>query len=105
MLLRSHQRLARAFDEKRMAEISPLYSPDGQYFLEDDGLRRDSSLEKLSQLQPVFDRKFGRITAGNGAQITDGASMLLLADEESVVRYGLPVMGRIDGNNLGRSST
>ncbi|WP_028581474.1 acetyl-CoA C-acetyltransferase [Desulfogranum japonicum] len=97
--LRSHLRLAKAFDESRMGEISPLYSSEGTYYLEDDGLRRDSSMEQLSRLKPVFDRKFGRITAGNGAQITDGAAMLLLADEQAVARYNLPVMGCIEATS------
>jgi len=93
---RSHQRLARAFDEGRMEEVSSLYTADGRYFTEDDGLRRDASMEKLAQLKPVFDRKFGRITAGNSAQITDGAALLLLADEATVARLHLPVLGCIE---------
>jgi acetyl-CoA C-acetyltransferase len=93
---RSHQRLARAFDQGRMAEVSPLYTADGRYFIEDDGLRRDASVGKLAQLKPVFDRKFGRITAGNSAQITDGAALLLLADEATVARLHLPVLGCIE---------
>lgn len=93
---RSHQRLAAAFAEGRMEEISPLYAADGTYFTEDDGLRRDASMEKLARLNSVFDRKFGRITAGNSAQITDGAALLLLADEATVNRLHLPVLGCIE---------
>lgn len=94
--LSSHQQLAAAFDEGRMQEVTPIYTADGHCYEEDDGLRRDSSLEKLSRLRPVFDRRFGRITAGNGAQITDGAALLLLAGEEAVKQYNLPVLGTIE---------
>ncbi len=94
--LRSHQRLAAAFDQGRMEEVSPLYCADGRFWTEDDGLRRDSSLDRLAQLKPVFDRKFGRVTAGNSAQITDGAALLLLADEQTVARFNLQTMGCIE---------
>jgi len=94
--IRSHQRLARAFDEGRMEEISPLYATDSTYFTVDEGLRRDASMNTLAHLKPVFDRKFGRITAGNSAQVTDGAALLLLADEATVARLHLPTMGCIE---------
>jgi acetyl-CoA C-acetyltransferase len=93
--VRSHQRLAAAFEQGRMAEIEPLYDSDGNVYEHDDGLRADSSLEKLARLRPVFDRPVGRVTAGNSAQVSDGAAMLLLACEEAVERLGLPVLGRI----------
>jgi acetyl-CoA C-acetyltransferase len=94
--LGSHQRLAAAFTAGRMGEISPLYAADGTYFTEDEGLRRDASLERLARLQPVFDRKFGRITAGNSAQVTDGAALLLLADAATVARWRLSPLGCIE---------
>jgi acetyl-CoA C-acetyltransferase len=91
----SHMRLARAQDAGSFAEIEPLYDTAGNAYLHDDGLRRDSDVEKLGQLKPVFDRPFGLVTAGNSAQVTDGAALLLLASEDAVDRYSLPVMGRI----------
>ncbi len=92
----SHQRLARAQDEGRLAgEITPLYTPSGRAIEHDDGLRRDTSMESLARLRPVFDRPFGLVTAGNSAQVTDGATMLLLASEEAVEAHGLDVLGRI----------
>lgn len=94
--LLSHQRLAAAYDEGRMDEVTPVYTAEGSYFTEDNGMRRDSSIEKLAKIRPVFDRKFGRITAGNGAQITDGAALLILADESTVRQYDLPVLGTIE---------
>jgi acetyl-CoA C-acetyltransferase len=93
--LRSHQRLANACDTGRLKEIEPLYTYDGELFENDDGLHRDASLHKLGQLKPAFDRPVGRISAGNSAQITDGAAMLLLASEQAVERYDLPILGRV----------
>ncbi|MCU7796175.1 MAG: acetyl-CoA C-acetyltransferase [Candidatus Thiodiazotropha sp. (ex Myrtea spinifera)] len=93
--LRSHQRLADAQDNGRLDEIEPIYNQAGQLFESDDGLRREGTLEKLAKLKPAFDRPVGRVTAGNSAQITDGAAMLLLASEEAVERHGLPVLGKV----------
>ncbi len=58
-------------------------------------MRPDSSLEKLGKLKPAFDRPFGKVTAGNSAQITDGAAWLILASEETVKKHRLPTIGRI----------
>lgn len=93
--LESHQRLAHAQDEGWLSEITPLFAPNGQLFEYDDGLRRDTSMLQLSKLKPVFDRPYGLVTAGNSAQVTDGACWLLLASEQAVNQYQLPVMGRI----------
>jgi acetyl-CoA C-acetyltransferase len=91
----SHQRLANAQDEGFLNEIETIYDTNGNFYNEDDGLRRDSSVEKLGTLKPVFDRPFGKVTAGNSAQITDGAALLLLASENAVSKWNLPVLGRI----------
>ncbi|MCB1774173.1 MAG: acetyl-CoA C-acyltransferase, partial [Gammaproteobacteria bacterium] len=72
-----HQRLSQAVDDGRLDEIEPLYDSDGNVYEHDDGLRADASLEKLAKLRPVFDRPVGRVTAGNSAQVTDGAAALL----------------------------
>lgn len=93
--LRSHERLAAALDDGRLGEIEPLFDPAGNLYAADDGLRRDGSLEKLARLKPAFDRPIGRVTAGNSAQITDGAALLLLASEAAIEHYNLPVMGRV----------
>jgi len=93
--LRSHQRLAAAQAEGRLDEIEPVYDSHGQYHAADDGLRPDSSMEKLARLKPVFDRPFGKITAGNSAQVTDGAAWLVLASEATVSKYNLQALGRI----------
>ena len=93
---RSHHRLAAAFDEGRMDEVVAVYDAAGRAHEEDDGLRRDSSVEKLATLKPFFDRKVGQVTAGNSSQITDGAALLLLASEAAVQKYGLDVLGVIE---------
>lgn len=92
---RSHMRLAEAQDHGYLGEIEALYDTHGHVYLHDDGLRRDSSVEALARLRPVFDRPFGLVTAGNSAQITDGAALLLLASEKAVKEHNLPVMGQL----------
>lgn len=95
--LESHQRLAMAYDNKKLQEeITPLADPiSGKIYVEDDGLRRNSTLEALAKLPPFFDKKYGKVTAGNSSQITDGACLLLLASEKAVKKYDLPILGRI----------
>lgn len=93
--VRSHQRLAAAQESGLLDEIEALYDQQGHAYLHDDGVRKDSSIERLAKLRPVFDRQFGNVTAGNSAQITDGAAMLLLASEDAVKEYRLPVKGKL----------
>jgi acetyl-CoA C-acetyltransferase len=92
---RSHERLAAAQEAGHLAEIETLYDTHGHFYNADDGLRRDTTVEKLATLKPVFDRPFGKVTAGNSAQVTDGAALLLLASESAVEKWNLPVLGRI----------
>lgn len=91
----SHQRLAHAHDAGYLDEIEVLYDAKGNFYDHDDGVRRDSSMEGLAKLRPAFDRKYGNVTAGNSAQITDGASWVLMASEEAVKKYQLPVIAKI----------
>lgn len=93
--LRSHQLLLKAQSENHFEEITPIYDAKGQVYELDNGGRADTTLEKLAKLKPFFDKKFGNVTAGNSAQITDGAAFLILASEEAVKRHKLPVLGRI----------
>ncbi len=93
--MRSHERLAAAHESGRLDEIEPLYDNKGKVYDFDDGVRTDSSMEKLAKLRPVFDKPLGNVTAGNSAQITDGAAWVLLASEEVVARYDLPVLGQL----------
>ncbi|HHF7375332.1 acetyl-CoA C-acetyltransferase [Legionella bozemanae] len=91
----SHLRLAKAYDENRMTEVTPLIDSKGRIYSQDDGLRADSTVEKLAKLKPFFDKKYGMVTPGNSSQITDGACLLLLASADAVKKYGLQVIGRI----------
>ncbi|MBI5186933.1 MAG: acetyl-CoA C-acetyltransferase [Nitrospinae bacterium] len=93
--LESHRRLAEAQDKGRLAEIETIYDGKGNFFDRDEGLRRETDMGKLARLKPVFDRGVGKVTAGNSAQVTDGAAMLVLASEDAVRKYGLPALGRI----------
>ncbi len=94
--VQSHKKLAEAFDNKNMPEITNLYSlKNSDVIAEDTGLRRDSSIENLAKLKPAFDKYFGKVTAGNSSQITDGASLVLVASEEAVNKYNLDVLAEI----------
>jgi acetyl-CoA acyltransferase len=80
--LRSHSLAARGWDDGRLgAEVVPFYR-NGQAIREDGHIRRDSTLEKLATLRPVFDRAHGSITAGNASPLTDGAATVVLLSEE-----------------------
>ena len=109
--LRSHQRAIEAIDEGRFeAEIAPvtLRDPKGRETVVavDEGPRRDSTIEALARLKPVFDLPAGEdrgdategtVTAGNAPGITDGAAATVVASERTVERYGLKPMARIVG--------
>ncbi len=94
--LESHRRLARAQDGGRLEELDPMVGPDGTLYGQDEGLRRDASPEGLARLRPAFEPPHGRITAGNSAQITDGAACLLLASAAAARGRGLKVLGRLE---------
>jgi acetyl-CoA C-acetyltransferase len=86
----SHRRLAHAQEQGWLkGEVEPAFARDGRFYDHDDGVRADSSVEKLGKLKPVFERPWGRVTAGNSSQITDGASWTILASEEAVAKHGL----------------
>jgi len=87
--LESHRRAARAIDEGRFErEIAPLGD-----VRQDEGPRRDTSLEKMAKLQPVVPG--GRITAAVSSQISDGASCVLVASERALKEHGLTPRARI----------
>lgn len=92
---RSHHRLAAAQSDGRLGEIVPLIDSQGNLYEHDDGVRLDSSVEKLAKLKPYFDREFGNVTPGNSSQITDGAAWVILASEAAVKTHQLPVLGRL----------
>jgi acetyl-CoA acyltransferase len=87
--LGSHKRAARAADEGRFKqEILPI----GE-LADDEGVRRDTSIEKLASLRPAF-VEGGQVTAGNSSQISDGAAALLIMSEERAERLGLAPRAR-----------
>jgi len=92
---RSHLRVADAQQHGRLDEVTPIYDRQGRVFDRDDGVRPDSTPEVLARLRPFFDKDFGKVTAGNSSQITDGAAWLILASEDAVKRHDLATMGRI----------
>lgn len=92
---KSHVRLIQAYAEKHMPEVVPMIDKKGRLYEKDNGMRADSTPEKLAKLRPFFDKKYGMVTAGNSSQITDGAALLLLASADAVKKYDLPVIGRI----------
>lgn len=93
---RSHARTIKAKNQHRFhQEVTPIIDSKGNLYTEDDGVRDDSTVEKLAKLKPVFDKPSGNITAGNSSQVTDGAVALILASEEAVQKYGLKPMAKI----------
>jgi acetyl-CoA C-acetyltransferase len=87
---RSHQRAASAQDEGRFAdEIVPVGD-----VVADEGVRRDTTLEKLASLQPVFDPE-GTTTAGNAPGVNDGASCVIVCSEEFAAEHGLEPLATI----------
>jgi acetyl-CoA C-acetyltransferase len=93
--LESHQLAAACEDQKFFKEIATAFANTGEYYNYDEGIRRDSTMEKLTALKPFFDKKFGSVTAGNSSQVSDGAALLLLASKEAVKKYQLPVLAKI----------
>jgi acetyl-CoA acyltransferase len=86
--LRSHQNAAAGWDDGRIPkEVGPVYLV-GHAVTTDTHIRRDSTLEKLATLPPVFDREHGTITAGNASPLTDGAAAVVLASEARARELG-----------------
>ncbi|BCJ90901.1 acetyl-CoA acetyltransferase [Terrihabitans soli] len=86
----SHLRTANAQKQGHFAgEVEPAFGRDGTLYELDDGVRPDSSVDKLAKLSPAFERPWGKVTAGNSSQITDGASWVILASEDAVKKHGL----------------
>ncbi|MGI8607681.1 MAG: acetyl-CoA C-acyltransferase [Candidatus Dormibacteria bacterium] len=75
-------------------EIIPVTTPDGTVVRQDDGIRPDTTVEKLSTLQPVF-REDGRVTAGNACPLNDGAAAVIIVEEGRAAELGLKPLARI----------
>lgn len=85
----SHQNAAKAYEAGFYKDLVLPYSGAEQ----DNNMRPDTTLEKLSSLGPAFDKKSGKgtLTAGNSTPLTDGASAILLASEEWAKAHGMKV--------------
>src|SRR6059058_1692952 len=92
--LRSHQLAAKATEEGRFERETIPFSVNGDTYVTDQGIRPDTSLEKLSQLKPAF-KEDGKITAGNSSQISDGAAAVLLMERSKAESLGLKPRARI----------
>ena len=89
--LRSHTLAAQGTADGRLtAEIAPWLAtrPSDAIVRQDNGIRTDSSLEQMAKLRPVFDRRYGSVTAANSSPLTDGASAVLLMSDEAAQGLG-----------------
>ena len=88
--LRSHQKAAEARRRGLLAEeiVPATVPPEFEPVTEDNGIREDTSLEKMSKLGPAFVKPYGTVTAGNASPLTDGASAALLLSEEKADALG-----------------
>lgn len=86
--LRSHRLAAAAWDDGRLGgEVSPMYL-NGHAVTMDGQIRRDTTLERLATLRPVFDRAHGTVTAGNASPLTDGAATVVIASADRARELG-----------------
>jgi len=96
--LRSHQRAAAGWDNGILGrEVFPVPVPPKyeEMASSDNNIRSDTSLERMAKLPPVFDRKFGTVTAANSSPLTDGASAVLLMSHERAKAEGRKVLAFI----------
>ena len=89
--LRSHQLAAKAYDDGVLVEVVPV---PGIELARDEGIRTDTSLEKLAALAPAF-ADDGTVTAGNSSPLNDGASMVLIGDERAAGLLGREPLARV----------
>jgi acetyl-CoA acyltransferase len=96
--LRSHKLAHQGtVDGRLLEEIVPTFVPPSyaEVVTRDNGIREDTSAEKLASLAPVFDKRYGTVTAGNSSPLTDGASAVLLMSEEKAKALGYEPLGYI----------
>ena len=96
--LRSHRLAAAGTADGRLTqEMMPVYIPPryDSIVTTDNGIRSDTSFEQLSQLKPVFDKRYGSVTAGNSSPLTDGGACVLLMSEEKASSMGYRPLGFI----------
>ena len=97
--LRSHERAADATDSGRFDDQLIPIETDAGRIEEDEGFRRDTSLEALQSLPTVFKAE-GTVTPGNASQISDGAAATLVTSEAFAEQYGLPIMAYVGDHNV-----
>jgi acetyl-CoA C-acetyltransferase len=99
--LRSQQRAVAAQDDGFFdREIVPVTLPDGGGTVtRDDGPRRDTTLEKLAELKPVF-REHGTVTAGNACPLNDGAAAVVIMSDTRARELGITPLARIVSTGL-----
>ena len=97
----SHRRAAKAWEQGYMKRFVEPFEYKGRVLLEkDEGIRWDTSLEKIRRLPPAFTEK-GPHTAATSSQLSDGAASLLVASEDTVKEYGLKPLAVIRGWSVG----
>jgi acetyl-CoA acyltransferase len=94
LAVRSHQRAAQATEEGRFERETIPFQVNGDTYVTDQGIRPETTLEKLAELKPAF-KPDGKITAGNSSQISDGAASVLLMAREKAEDLGLTPRARI----------
>lgn len=94
---RSHDRAAKAWRDGVFADevMTVRVPPDYEAYAKDNLTRLDSSVEGYARLRPVFDRKFGTVTAGNSSPLTDGASALMLMREDVAKSLGFTALAYV----------
>jgi len=98
--LGSQQRATRARDTGAFdREIIPLTTPGGEEVSRDDGIRADTTLEKLAALEPVF-KEGGRVTAGNSCPLNDGAAAVVVMSAEMARSLGIKPLARIVASSV-----
>jgi len=94
LAVRSHRLAHQATEEGRFERETVPFKVDGETFVSDQGIRPDSTIEKLAALKPAF-KEDGKVTAGNASQISDGAAAVLLMSAEKASELGLTPRARI----------
>jgi acetyl-CoA acyltransferase len=92
--VRSHQLAHRATEEGRFEREMIPFTVNGDTYVTDQGIRPDTTLERLAELKPAF-KPDGKITAGNSSQISDGAAAVLMMSREKAQELGVEPRARI----------
>jgi acetyl-CoA C-acetyltransferase len=106
--LHSHERATNATQQgllgKEIVPVEVVGAKGTQIVEKDEGIRPDTTLEKLAQLKPAF-RKNGVFSAGNSSQISDGAAALVLASSSAIEKHGLKPIARVMGGTWSGGET